>query len=425
MKIIEVEFTKIVGEGKSLGRKDGKVVFSYGVLPGEVALVRVVKEKKNFINAQVVEIKKESPYRIKPLESHYLECSPWQIIDYNKQIEFKKNLIEDILFQTTKETIKINKFYQSPSIYGYRTKIEYSFTNINNKVDIAFHKRGDCSTKIVLDRGCALIDERANRKALDILKEINALNMSSGPLKSLIIRISKRYNKTLSALFLKDKNYNLSLKNADDDGFICVYSNPLSSISSVDEILGVSGDDFITERICGIDFDYGFDCFFQNNIELFELSINEIKNFVKESKKIIDFYCGVGIIGIILSDISKEVLLVESNGSSINYARKNIIKNGIRNAKTINIESEKLDFSYFENSDAVILDPPRNGLHKNVIKNIMKSLPPKLVYLSCNPITQGRDLNFFLEKYKIKSSMSFDFYPNTPHMENLVLLERK
>ncbi|MEA3307637.1 MAG: TRAM domain-containing protein, partial [Elusimicrobiota bacterium] len=127
-KILELDFTKIVGEGKALGRTKGKVVFAYGVLPGETAKVEVTREKRNFIDAKVIEIIKPSPERIKEKENHFLSCSPWQIMNYDYQLKTKKNITEDLLYQTTKETIKIENFHSADKTFGYRTKIEYSFT---------------------------------------------------------------------------------------------------------------------------------------------------------------------------------------------------------------------------------------------------------------------------------------------------------
>lgn len=423
MKTLEVEFTKIVGEGKALGRKDGKVVFSYGVLPGEKAVIKVVKEKRNFIEGEVVEIKEKSPYRQSPSEDHFLSCSPWQIIKYEKQVEFKKQLIEEFLYQTVKENIKLDKFYQAENLYRYRTKIEYSFGFFNQMVGLAFHKRGDYSTKINLDKGCCLIDDKSNKTAMDILNFIREKNISDKTLKTLVIRSSKRYDKNVSALFVKQEDFIHSQLPVSN--FITVYSNPFASVSQVDRIINKNGDDFITERILDMDFDYGFDCFFQNNIELFEKAVIDIMKNAGNSKRIIDLYCGVGVIGILVSDLAEEVLLVESNSSSCYYTEKNIIKNKIKNAKVFNIPGEKLDFDFISDSDTLILDPPRAGLHIKLIKNIMKNLPQKIIYLSCNPITQGRDLNFLLEKYKITYAAGFDFYPNTPHIENLVILEKK
>jgi len=420
MKLIEVEFTKIVGEGKSLGRKDGKVVFAYGVIPGETAIIKVNIEKRNFIEGEVFEIKNKSPYRIEPLEDHFLSCSPWQIIDYKKQIEYKKKLIEDLLIQTTKENIILDKFYPAKDIWKYRTKIEYSFTESDGNLYLAFHKRGDYSTKLKLKDGCILIDDGSNKLALSIVDKLNEKKISSSILKTIIIRSSKRYNEKIASIFVKDKDFSFDF----DKDVNLIYSNPISSISSVDGIIK-KGKDFLSERICGMDFKYGFDCFFQNNIELFEKALYEMRDFIGLPSKVVDLYCGVGVIGIVVGKNAKELILVESNQSSSKYAAINIELNNLLNAKIINSLTEDLNQSDFFETEVLIVDPPRSGLHKKVIKNIFKYLPQKIVYLSCNPITQGRDLNFLLEKYSIKKSIGFDFYPNTPHMESLIFLEKK
>ncbi len=425
MKTLEVEFVKIVGEGKTLGRKNGKVVFSYGVLPSELALIKVVREKRNFIEGEVLEIKTKSEFRVEPLEDHYLSCSCWQIIKYEKQIEYKKKLIEDLFFQTTKENIQLNYFYSANELFEYRTKIEYSFKDENEDIYLAFHKRGDYSTKLKLPYGCKLISNKANEFALKILDDIRKSNISLNLLKTFVIRRSKRYNSMVFVLYVKDPDVNFEPSCIEDYGFVLVYSNPIASISQVDGIIDKKGYDYVKERVLNMDFEYGFDCFFQNNIELFEKAITEIKESCGGNKNILDLYCGVGVIGLLMSDISKKVKLVEANPSSVEYVKRNIINNDIRNADVFNITGEKLDISFFEDLDLLILDPPRAGLCKNVIKNILISLPPKIAYLSCNPITQGRDLNFLMEKYKIRKVVGFDFYPNTPHMESLVILERK
>jgi 23S rRNA (uracil1939-C5)-methyltransferase len=424
MKELEVDFEKIVGEGKSLGRKDGKVIFAYGVLPGERAIVRSIIEKKNYIEAEVVEIKTKSEWRVEPRENHFLSCSPWQIINYDKQCEFKKKLIEESLFQTSKENIRVDRFYPSDESFGYRTKIEYSFSEENGKIFLAFHKRGDYSRKVVLDKGCALIGDDVNKIALDILELINKSGIKSNLLKTLIIRRARNTSDIVASLFVKDEGIRFDFSDKRLKGFNLVYSNPLSSVSNVDKIISKTGSDFLVEKIFNKSFSYGFDCFFQNNITLFDSAISEIKKFVSGAKKVLDLYCGVGVIGLSLSDSVGAVELVESNKSSYDYAVKNIESNSIKNANAYCSIDSKLAESFYD-SDALILDPPRAGLHKNVIKNIMKTLPAKIAYLSCNPMTQGRDLTFLLEKYVIENVAGFDFYPNTPHIENLITLKKK
>ncbi|MEK7721889.1 MAG: hypothetical protein AAB359_05820, partial [Elusimicrobiota bacterium] len=229
MREITLEFKKIVGEGKALGRSEGKVVFCYGVLPEETARVMVTFEKKNFAEAELLEIIKPSPRRVAPKEDHYLSCSPWQVMDYGFQCETKKGLIEDLLYQTTGETIRLDKFYAARETFGYRTKIEYSFTGGPGALSFAFHKRGNYREKYPLPEGCALISPETNAAALKALAILNDLKLSTADLKTLIIREAKNPCSRVAALFMKRQDIVLpEMKIEGLDGFLAIYSNPLS-----------------------------------------------------------------------------------------------------------------------------------------------------------------------------------------------------
>ncbi len=426
--IIEVEFDKIVYEGKALGRKDGKVVFSYGVLPGEKAVIKKVIEKKNYIEGEVVEVILSSPYRIKPHEEHYLSCSPWQIIKYEKQVEYKRKITLEGLYQSMKESVEITDFYPAQNIWAYRTKMEYSFFTGGEKISIAFHKRGDYATKIPLNNGCMLINEKANSVVFDVINQLNSSVRDPSVLKSIVVRYSFYDQSVITALFIKDLSFSpeINLFKSFHRGHINVFSKPQSSVSSVDGIISSNGFSVLREEILGKFFSYSFDSFFQNNIALFSEAVKIIKEETKGFKKIVDLYSGVGVIGICVYEEGCSLFLVESSKVSSEFARVNVSDNiGYnKDVNIINLPSEEVDEDILK-SACVILDPPRAGLHKKLIKKIMKTLPPKIIYLSCNPITQGRDLVYLLEKYKLIKFYGFDFYPNTPHVESLAILERR
>jgi len=426
MKEITLEFKKIVGEGKTLGRHEGKVVFAYGILPGETARVRVTLEKRNFMEAELLEVLTPSPKRIPPKEDHYISCSPWQIMDYAFQAETKKGLVEDLLYQTIKETIRLDKFYEAKQLYGYRTKIEYSFMTENGKLAFAFHKRGNYRDMYALPRGCALMSDKTNDIALEILEILNQAGLTTADLKTLILREAKNTGERIAALFLKRKDIVLpEFKVEGLNGFIAAYSNPLSPMSTADEILSAWGNDFITEKVSDTVLSYGLDCFFQNNVELFEIALGEIRAAAGEKcGKIIDLYSGVGAIGLALRDLTDKVYAIESVPNSVKYAQLNAAQNKAGNFEILCSMMEKTDASLLQGADILVLDPPRAGLHQKVVKNIMELLPGKIIYLSCNPITQGRDAAFFLEKYDLVRSAAFDFYPNTPHVETLLVFEK-
>lgn len=430
-KEITLEFKKIVGEGKALGRHEGKVVFAYGILPGETARVRVTVEKRNFMEAELLEVLTPSAGRIEPKEDHYISCSPWQIMNYPLQAGTKKGLVEDLLYQTTKEIIRLDKFYEAKQLFGYRTKIEYSFTGDNGKLAFAFHKRGNYRDMYVMPKGCALMSDKTNAIALEILEKLNEAGLAPADLKTLIFREAKNTGERIAVLFLKRKDIALpELKAEGLNGFITAYSNPLSPMSSADEIISAWGNDFVTEKVCDTVLSYGFDCFFQNNMELFEEALKEIRGAAFSAsggkcRKLVDLYSGVGAIGLALRDLADKVYAVESVPNSVKYAALNAEQNKAGNFEILCSMMEKADASTLQGADILVLDPPRAGLHQKVVKNIMELLPGKIIYLSCNPITQGRDAAFFLEKYKLVRSAAFDFYPNTPHVETLLVFERE
>jgi len=426
MKEIIVEFEKIGHNGIGIGKFNNKVVFAYGVFPQEIAKILVFKEKKNFIEGEVKEIIKPSPYRINPIEDHYLSCSPWQVIDYSYQQKLKKEILSNIFKDFAHEEIVFSEDnFKSPQIiWGYRTKIEYSFTKENGKIYFAFYKRGSYKEKLKLLNGCKLIDDEINKRALEVLDFIN--NQKIDSLKSFIIRRSINFDDLHFCLLVTEKkNYQFpEFKNLS--GFALGYSSPKSPASKIDELLLTQGREYLREKILNFTFLYPYDAFFQNNLEMFEEALKLMKKELNDDfKKVVDLYCGVGIIGLIFASQAKEVIGVEINKNAVSYAKVNADLNGFKNFKAINLPSEKIPLSILEDTDLLILDPPRPGLHKDLIKLILKAKPKWLIYLSCNPITQARDYFLLKESYKIVNITGFDFYPQTPHIESLLILKVK
>jgi 23S rRNA (uracil1939-C5)-methyltransferase len=421
MKEIIVEFEKIGHNGVSIGRYNGRVVFAYGVLPEEKAKIRITKEKKNLIKGEVVEILEKSKYRIKESEDHYLSCSPWQVFAYNYQVEIKRKLLREIFRNFAGIDIEINDFFASPDIFGYRTKIEYSFLEENNRYFFAFHKRENFREKVKLSEGCKLISEKANSASFLVLEEINKRRIKD--LKTLIIRKSRRYDDVHIALLTSNKNQNFSFSNQGLTGFSFIYSKKESPASTFDEIIYKWGREYLKEKILNLEIRYHYTSFFQNNIELFEKALEIMKENSNEFNKVVDLYAGVGVIGLSLKDYSKEIWSVEIDKTATQYAKINAELNDVKNFKTLTLASEKIPRDALENTDLLILDPPRTGLHKKLINLILEIKPKNIFYLSCNPITQARDFSFLKQGYNVKKFYGFDFYSNTPHLESLLILE--
>jgi 23S rRNA (uracil1939-C5)-methyltransferase len=421
MKEIIVEFEKIGHNGISIGRYNGKIVFAYGILPGERVKIKVTKEKKNLIKGEVLEILEKSKYRIQELEDHYLSCSPWQVFDYNYQVEIKRELLREIFRNFAGIDVEINDFFLSPRTFGYRTKIEYSFLKENDRYFFAFHKRESFKEKIKLKDGCKLISDKANEIASFILEKINEKRIKD--LKTLIIRKSRRYEDIHFALLTSDKSQVFEFANENLSGFSFIFSKKESPASTFDEIIYERGREYLREKILNLEIRYHYTSFFQNNIELFEKALEIMKENSNEFNKVVDLYAGVGVIGLSLKDYSKEIWSVEIDKIATQYAKINAELNDVKNLKTLALASERIPRDILENTDLLILDPPRTGLHKKLINFILETKPKNIFYLSCNPITQARDFSFLKQVYRIKKFYGFDFYPNTPHLESLIILE--
>lgn len=427
-QIIKVKFESIEPEGKAVSHYNQRAVFCFGVLPNEVANIRIIKQKKNYYLCELVELLEKSEYRIKEKEDHYLSCSPWQIIKYDFQKELKKQNIIDVFYRFAKEKIILNDFFvDEKNIYSYRTKIEYSLYKDDDGFFFAFHKRGSARGLVKSSSGCVLSSEKANLAGKYILDELNKLNFERNVCKTLTLRESKSENKVIAILAVKKQNFpEINIDNNLLTGLIVGYSNPLSPTSQIHELLYTKGNTYLEEDISRYKIQYGYDCFFQNNIQLFEKCLDKIKEFIPKNIIITELYSGVGTIGIILSKDAKHIYAIESEKSSVEFANKNLEINNISNYTIYNnpAENDENLEKYIKESNVLILDPPRTGLHKNVVDTILKTDVEKIVYLSCNPITQARDFEMLKNKYKIIYCAGFDFYPNTPHVENLLILEK-
>ena len=428
---MQVRIEKIVPEGKSLAHlEDGKVVFVWGGLPGELIEINITKNKKNFATAEIVEVIEPSPDRVKPVEDHYLICSPWQVLPYSKQIDLKRNLLTEAFTEMADEKVKIDQFYESEEQFGYRTKMEYSFTyNEEGKIALAFHKRG-VSDEYEVINGCKLGADKTNAAAQKITEVLNTLEgVGAKGLKSLTIRESKFSGQLIAVLLHKFKEYEINIALSDlgglVDGIVIGYSTIKSPVSVLTELRYQEGIDSLEEEILGLKIQYPYDGFFQNNLPMFEKALLEIQKATPVCNKILELYSGVGTIGLALAGKAKEVSGLEIVAAATEYAEVNMKLNNITNYKAITLPDHKITSNMLAGTDVLVLDPPRSGLHPKTTAKILEALPSKIIYLSCNPVTQARDWANLREHYKLTHLVGFDFYPNTLHMESLIVLDLK
>ena len=407
---------KLVHGGQGLATlPEGKRVFVWNGLPGELVNVRVIKKKRSYVEAIAEEILEPSPERVEPRDSNYLATSPWQILPFDAENRYKKAIVEELFAHEKVALPETGETIYTDTEWHYRNKMEYSFWGDDDGLHLALHQRGSSGKQIVDGSALALpaLDAAANA----VLALLQPLNVRAGDLKTVIVRTSA-VGKSVAALFVKRQDFH-ALKLPDElQGLRVYYSNPKSPASVPTELLQELGDVRLTDTLIGTAFTYDVDSFFQVNIPIFEKALGDIKNALQPSQKIIDMYAGVGSIG--LSVAPDNVTLVELDSATAAMAREN----AGQGAEVIEAGAEKA-LEYITGEYPVIFDPPRAGLHPKVVERVLETLPEQIIYLSCNPATHARDLALLQEKYEVVDFKIYNFFPKTPHIETLAVLNRR
>lgn len=412
----EITIDKLVHGGQGLGvLPDGKKAFVWGTLPGEKVSFKVTKKRKDFVEGVVEQIHKASSHRTPPKDEHYLSTSPWQIISEAVEDTYKAEILTETF---NRAGIKFGSAIISEAttqFYHYRNKMEYSFYGDDNGLHLALYNRGTHRKQIVDGSSIAMpvIDEMAG-KILAILKRGN---IRASDLKTLILRCSQN-GEVVAALFVKDENFpKLEDLKGICKGIVVVYSNPKSPASVRTKDLYQHGDVTLMDLINGTAVTYDVFSFFQVNVPVFDKTVKQIEKIL-EGSPAVDMYSGVGSIGLALKSVDT---LVESDEVNYTWAVHNV---GEKNVRVVHAPSEKA-LDYINAKKALIIDPPRVGLHKDLIDVINQVKPPKVVYLSCNPSTQARDIALLQKTYVLKEVYSYNFFPHTPHIESLACLVRR
>ena len=424
---------KIVGGGQALGvLSNGRKAFVWGGLPGELVKIRITKKKSHFVEGVVTEILEKNPERIVPRdENSYLSTSPWQIMPLSSEQTYKANLIEEA-FRLHNVTLpgKIDIFTDGVE-FNYRNKVEFSWfgdlidDGTTETLDLAFFKRGS-KGKVVVE-GTNLAHPNINKLAIEIRNLLRTKPVTARQLKTLLIRTNQQGN-AVWQLYIKDQLADLVSKEEAGQlpakGGEIIYSDPKSPASKITERLAEFGDTTLTDTILGVTFNYACEGFFQVNILVYEKALSDMRDWVDHEDNLptLDLYSGVGTIGLTIG--SDDIMLVEINERAVTEMQRNIAKLNRAKAKVILAPSEK-SLEYITGRQIVIVDPPRAGLHADVVRRLLETTPPRIIYLSCNPVTQARDVSLLQEKYEVMHHQGYNFFPRTPHIEHLVVLEKK
>ena len=434
IKFETVKFDKITPGGQALGMlESGKKIFAWGVLPGETAKVQITKNKSSFAEGFAVEIFEKSAERIEPKDSEsFLSTSPWQIFNFDFEQKTKQELILESFRQEKIELKNQEEFYSDGKIFKYRNKVEFSFwwekseqDENDGELNLAFFRRGG-KGKIPVE-GTSLAMSEINQAGQKVLEILRARKTPSRDLKTLLIRANQR-GEISAQLYVKDERFkpfskeeitSLGFKN-----FEIIFSNPKSPASVITKKIKSQNQENLQDSVLGVNFNYATESFFQINLPVYEQALRDMKKFIDKSKPTVDLYSGVGSIGLTIG-AGDLLTLVEINEPAVKEMQRNITKLGReKTAKAILSPSEKaLDF--IKKGANLIVDPPRAGMNREVCEKILEIEPERVIYLSCNPTTQARDIAILSKKYEIIYARGYNFFPRTPHIENLIILEIK
>ena len=411
----ELTIDKLVHGGQGMGViGDGRKAFIWNALPGEVVRARLTRTRKDFVEGIAEEIISPSAHRIEPKEDIYLATSPWQIMDLEYE-NIQKALIVSETFSREHVVLPDFSMLSDNVPFGYRNKIEFSFYGDDTGLHYAFFNRGSHQKQIVTESALALT--QINSAAKEFLKELNTHTIRAGDLKSVIFRCDQNGD-VVAALFVKPETFVELKKPKVIKGLKVYHSNPKSPASVLTKLIYQEGTTTLTDELNGTPSTYDVCGFFQVNLPVFEMALKEIADATKNETKKVDMYSGVGTIGLAIGNTKTLVELDKANIDMANHNAQN------QDVDVVHASTEKA-LQYIESDVALIVDPPHSGLHKDVIERILAVKPPLICYLSCNPATQARDVALLKNSYKIASFTGYNFFPKTPHIETLVILERQ
>lgn len=424
--IVTLKCVDITVDFYGVCKHEGLVVFVKGMIPDEVAGVKIINIKNRIAFGIIDKLITPSKYRIKEMCPIAYKCGgcDLQHIDYNYQLILKKRLIENI-FRNAKLDVDVKDVVSSKDILAYRNKIQVPVSN--NKIGYYRNHSND----IVEFNNCFISSELTNSVLNDIKKYIFSNNISNN-VRHVVIREAS--SGLMVCLVVNDIN------NIDNDNFVNYLLSKYNSIKSImlnvnnkdtnvifgDEDIVIYGEDYIVDKCNDISFAIPLRSFYQVNSSqmsvLYDLAIENGE--LNSNDCVLDLFCGIGSISIYISKFVHRVLGIEIVDKSIEYAKKNKELNNISNVDFVLSDANKVN-DFIKDYNTIIVDPPRKGINKELINSIVENSIDKVIYISCNQSTLARDLNFLKEYYDIVSCQPVDMFPQTKHIESVTVLKRK
>lgn len=457
----DIEITDVAAEGNAITRVDDFVVFVPFGAPGDIADIKIDKKKKSYAQGHITTLKQPSPIRVEPRCEHFTICGGcrWQHLPYELQLKCKQKNVEDALMRIAKIRIpEILPILGSESIWEYRNKMEYTFSNkkwltfeelnsgkeFTDRDAAGFHISGAFDKVLDINK-CHLQDDFGNRLRLYVKeygKEHNLsfydLRAQSGFLRTLMIRIASS-GEIMAVMVLGENNKeeidalmtSIADKFPEITSLMYVVNTKVNDTISDQKIHLFKGRDWIEEIMGDLKFKVGPKSFYQTNSrQAFQL-YKVAKEFaeLKGDELVYDLYTGTGTIACFVARDCKKVIGIEYVADAIEDAKVNAAVNNLSNTEFFAGDMKDVLTSEFIHMhgrpDVMIIDPPRAGMHDDVIKVILEAAPERIVYVSCNPSTQARDLALLDGMYEVMAVQPVDMFPHTQHVENVVKLHRR
>lgn len=443
--IVTLNIEKFSNLGYGIAKADGYVVFVEGACPGDVVSAKIIKANKNFANAKTIDVITPSLHRVPPFCPMQKVCGACQLqfIDYDYQLELKRQIVQDAMRTIANLDIEIPKPIASPKIKNYRHKIQYPITEtkVSKRILAGYYKPQ--SHEIVNIKHCPIQPDIAD-KIINFIRErafdfgISGFNEKkhSGDLRHVVIRSSSIKSQNLVTLvvnatksFERLNDFAKAIyEEFDEVTGVCInYNSKKTNVILGSKTECLYGQDFIEEKILDKKFKIGADTFFQINPKSAENIFSYVKTYIEKNYKnplVLDAYAGISTFGICVADTAGKVVTVEENTESTERAKESLKINKIRNVEIHNSDAAEFLQKETRKFDITIVDPPRKGCTKESLDETFRLTKGHIIYVSCNPATLARDLKYLTEKgCRVESIQPFDMFCHSYHIENVAIIK--
>ncbi|MBC8439823.1 MAG: 23S rRNA (uracil(1939)-C(5))-methyltransferase RlmD [Deltaproteobacteria bacterium] len=456
-KAYELEIIDLAFGGRGLAKPDGFPIFIDRCVPGDVVFAKITKKKKSWAEGKLIEILKQSPLRNQGKCQYCNFCGgcKWQQIGYDIQLEYKKrHVIESMAHIGGLKDVRVNDVIPSDRIYEYRNKMEFSCSSkrwllpweleneeIKKDFGIGLHVPGTFD-KVIDIKQCEIMPALGNKILEDVRVFIKESGLSGYNLKNhegfwrfLMLRHSVAFDTWMVNVVTRVKKIDvvqnladlLAQKYPQVKSILNSITDSKSGVAFDKEEIILFGEDHIKEKLGKFEFKISANSFFQTNTRSCEKLYSKVSEYaaLTGNEIVMDLYSGTGTIPIWLSDQAKMVYGIEIVKSAVIDARQNAGLNGIENCEFFEGDIKDVLPRLKQKPDVMIIDPPRVGMHKDVVGQVLLIGPEKIVYVSCNPATLARDLEMLAPEYEIREIQPIDMFPHTYHIESVALLIKK